>query len=128
MSPGEWYFLSQIPLRSSADQTAAQLIEAALKGRRVRIVYNGGSTPGAERCVRPVRVFIVKPMERIYLEAYCEARGAMRCFRLDRLRLLALDDMGQARPVPTPRAERVGCIILAVAVLMIALIIGAYAR
>lgn len=51
------------------------------------IYYQGGSTPGALRVVRPESLFRLHPGGRIYVRGRCELRGQVRTFRLDRTRL-----------------------------------------
>lgn len=106
----------------------ASLIEASLNGRRVRIVYHGGSTPGVERWVRPTQVFVLNRAGHRYLEAFCEARRGTRCFRLDRLRLIAVDGVGTSQRKSPTVVTRAGCAVLTVALLLTALLVQMCSR
>jgi multidrug efflux pump subunit AcrA (membrane-fusion protein) len=83
----EWERLPKKRLRSSPDPDAAILIAASAAKQRIYIYYDGGSTPGAGRWIRPGCVFRVHGDGTVYVEAFCEARQAQRNFRLARLRL-----------------------------------------
>lgn len=51
------------------------------------IRYNGGSSPGSKRTVRPERLF--SKWGEDYLDAYCLTRKESRCFKLDRLEIVS---------------------------------------
>jgi predicted DNA-binding transcriptional regulator YafY len=76
-----------IPLADSRDPLAQVFHRALMEERGVAIYYQGGSTPGALRVVRPESLFRLHPGGRIYVRGRCELRGQIRTFRLDRTRL-----------------------------------------
>lgn len=102
MSLEEWRYLPRRRLATSPSPQTTRLIDAAVQGRRVQIIYYSGTTPGKERWVRPIQVFAVDQTDHVYLEAYCELRQGTRCFRLDRLRLVTGSAASNAfRELPT---------------------------
>ena len=56
-----------------------------LTGTRLAIVYCDGSGEVTRRVIRPMRVFRGDP-STFYVQAFCELRGAVRTFRVDRVR------------------------------------------
>ena len=66
------------------------LFQAAREGRRVELAYRSGS---AERTGREVEVYRVVHVDgRWYAVGHCRLRGALRCFRLDRIETCRLRD------------------------------------
>jgi predicted DNA-binding transcriptional regulator YafY len=59
------------------------LKEAAAARRKVRIAYLDNGNRRSERVIRPYAVFLKDKAD--YVHAFCEARGAERDFRLDRI-------------------------------------------
>ena len=83
----QWRDADRVTAETSTDPRAKLLLEARRTGDGVDIIYFGGSTPGASRVIFPRRLFKVKGYNSIYVEAYCQTRGADRTFRLDKIKL-----------------------------------------
>jgi predicted DNA-binding transcriptional regulator YafY len=83
----QWRDADRVTAETSTDPLAKLLLEARRTGDGVDIIYFGGSTPGASRVIFPRRLFKVKGYNSIYVEAYCQTRGADRTFRLDKIKL-----------------------------------------
>ena len=66
------------------------LFRAAREGRRVKLGYRSGQGAVTEREVEVYRV--VQVDGRWYAVGHCRLRGALRCFRLDRIEACALRD------------------------------------
>lgn len=86
----QWREADRVTLQTSKNPLAKLLIEACNSGDGVEIIYFGGSTPGGYRVIYPRRLFKVRGYNSIYVEAYCETRGADRTFRLDKIQLANL--------------------------------------
>lgn len=90
-----WRRLPRLPLWESADLTLGQLIRAIEHGRSVRVIYEGGSTPGEARLFTPELIFRTREDDTaaIYISGWCHVRQAHRTLRLDRLRLAFTEDV-----------------------------------
>lgn len=104
----EWEGLPRVLLSTSAERTTSALIRAAATGKRILVIYHGGSTPGHQRWIRPSQVFVVPSLKRTYVEAFCESRYSIRHFRVDHLNILSDGDApapaGDAR-LPSARTD-----------------------
>jgi len=76
------------------------LLDAALDGRIVRIVYDGNERAG-ERTIQPLGVYAMNGLW--YVQAHCFEREAPRVFRADRVLALTVPD-DQSRRLPPDRA------------------------
>lgn len=84
----EWQAAKRIPIVESHDELERRVLRAIRVGEAVSIVYAGGTRPGEVRRVRPAMLYRVEGFGGAYLTGYCEARGDIRTFRLDRVRLV----------------------------------------
>ena len=82
----------------ASDPAVLRLLQQAARERRVvRLRYQGGNASAAvARTVRPYAVILAKGSW--YCPAWCEAAGALRIFRLDRIEDAALDGATFERP------------------------------
>lgn len=128
-----WQDAGQVTVLTSRDPLARLLLEACRTGDGVDIIYFGGSTPGVSRVICPHRLFKVKGYDSIYVEAYCNTRGADRTFRLDKIKLTyptyvkspryeatAPRQAAQSTVRPTPGT---GCLIYVIAAIFLGLIL-----
>jgi len=116
----DWQRAERLPLNFSNDPKIQEIILAARHGERMRIVYYGGTTPGARRSIWPMMVFPLAEYHNVYIDAYCEARSARRTFRVDRLEIVGTHGYQVRSPVVPPakrdaskgNAEGYGCSLL----------------
>jgi len=80
-------------------------VRRAIRGRHtLAISYAGADGPPTARSIRPLR--LERHGEHWYLYAYCLARQAERCFRLDRVLSLSIEGGRGRRGDPEARAAR----------------------
>lgn len=138
----QWRRADRVTLHTSRDPLTKLLIEACSSGDGVRIIYYGGSTPGASRVIYPLRLFKVKGYDSIYVEAYCQSRGENRVFRLDKIQLVYPPQVTrQAQPqshlTTTPiqdySSPGLGCLMYLVVgilsgLILLAIVLGSFGR
>jgi hypothetical protein len=95
-----WRSLPRHPLWEVADPSLMELIRAAELSLPVRLIYHGGSTPGAARWFTPSLVFQVAEFQAedeflpVYVSGWCHSRQAHRILRLDRIQFAGLEFAG----------------------------------
>jgi hypothetical protein len=95
-----WRSLPRHPLWEVADPSLMELIRAAELSLPVRLIYHGGSTPGAARWFTPSLVFQVAEFQAedeflpVHVSGWCHSRQAHRILRLDRIQLAGLELAG----------------------------------
>lgn len=85
----DWRLCNRVPVFESVHPTAQRLILATLRHEMLTLRYWGGSTPGAVRNVSSGLVFQAGGYGPIYMAGYCHLRRQERVFRVDRVELLA---------------------------------------
>lgn len=96
-----WRNATRTPVRATADPVGARLLAAGERGVAVRIIYWGGTQPGATRTISPGWLFRADGFPGLYVAGYCHRRRAERVFALDRIALAA--SAPGASCAPTPR-------------------------
>lgn len=72
----------------SNDSLTKILLSAKDNDEYIDIIYHGGSTPGQERKILPLKIYKKENFDtRLYLEAYCLKSKENRNFRLDKIQI-----------------------------------------
>jgi predicted DNA-binding transcriptional regulator YafY len=80
---------SEVSEEFSSNSKIGRLNAAARNGETVKIIYRGGSTPGASRKIKPKEIFVKQGYDPVYVEAFCKTREANRTFRLDKISIIS---------------------------------------
>ena len=83
----KWKALKRSDVNHSSDVDLQLIIGAVGTGEMLDITYNGGSTPGLNRKITPIRVYRVHGIDKIYIEAFCTSRNDKRTFNYELLEL-----------------------------------------
>jgi hypothetical protein len=79
-----WKSAEREPVFFSKDPWEWRFLEAMWVQEPVTFRYWGGSSPGAQRCVIPRRVFRIAGFRALYFSGWCNRRREERTFRMDR--------------------------------------------
>lgn len=72
-------------IKTSSDQKLKKLLALSASGESVQILYRKYDGSVENRRIKPKRIFKQTQVGKIYLEAFCERRGAIRIFNVDQL-------------------------------------------
>ena len=65
-----------------------QIYTTIQHGQKIKISYDGGSTPGSERFITPVKIFFKNNYNSFYVKAYCHKTDKTKTFRLGLINIL----------------------------------------
>lgn len=89
MVTNDWFTSPHIPVPPDELSDEWNSLQEAIEQKtEIRITYGGGSSPGAERTIRPLAFFRVDGYEATYMEAMDTEIDEERVFRLDRIESL----------------------------------------
>lgn len=80
-----WQQARRDPVFDSDDRVVWAVLAACWQQQPLPVRYRGGTDPGGRRTLWPRSVFTVHGYGGTWCEAWCEARQAIRTFRLDRI-------------------------------------------